>query len=127
MTHISRRSTLVGAALATVIGTAGMAGASGSAEGPLRCEIRESSVFGMTALEAVVHADEAVSGSYRFTVTGSGSGSTNIRQGGAFSVAPGQPATLGMVSVGGSAAYDASLSVTADGMSAVCDERFGAI
>lgn len=126
MTHISRRSTLVGAALAAIVGAAGMAGASGSADGPLRCEIRKSAVFGMTALEAVVHADEAMSGSYRFTVKGSGGG-TNIRQSGAFSVAPGQPATLGKVSVAGSAAYDASLSVTADGMSAQCDERFGAI
>ena len=127
MTDISRRSTLLAAALAAGLGAAGAAAASGDTDGPISCEIRKGSVFGMTALEAVVHADEAVSGSYSFTVKGSGGGSTDIRQGGAFSAGPGAPATLGKVSVGGSAAYDARLSVEADGLSVECEERFGAI
>ena len=128
MTDINRRSALLAAALAAGLGAAGAAMASGGAsDGRLTCEIRKGSALGMTALEAVVHAGEAVSGSYSFTVKGSGGGSTNIRQGGAFSAGPGAPATLGKVTVGGSAAYDASLRVEADGISVECEERFGAI
>ena len=128
MTEISRRSALLAAVFAAGLGAAGAAMASGGGEdGPLSCEIRKGSALGMTALEAVVHADEAVSGSYTFTVKGSGGGSTDIRQGGAFSAGPGAPATLGKVTVGGSAAYDASLRVEADGISVECEERFGAI
>ena len=128
MTVISRRSALLADVFAAGLGAAGAAMASGGGEdGPLSCEIRKGSALGMTALEAVVHAGEAVSGSYSFTVKGSGGGGTNIRQGGGFSAGPGAPATLGKVTVGGSAAYDASLRVEADGISVECEERFGAI
>ena len=127
MTDISRRSAFLAAAFAAGLGAAGAAVASSDADGPLSCEIRKGSALGMTALEAVVHAGEAVSGSYSFTVKGSGGGGTNIRQGGGFSAGPGAPATLGKVTVGGSAAYDASLRVEADGISVECEERFGAI
>ena len=127
MTEISRRSALLAAVFAAGLGAAAAMASGGGEDGPLSCEIRKGSALGMTALEAVVHAGEAVSGSYSFTVKGSGGGSTNVRQGGAFSAGPDAPVTLGKVTVGGSATYDASLRVEADGMSVECEERFGAI
>lgn len=97
---------------------------------PFACEIRKSSSGGMTTLEGVVMADDALSGEYRFHVTSSGrAGGTNIQQGGGFTVRSGEEVTLGRVMLGGSAAgYDASLTVTADGTTVECtDDRGGII
>lgn len=116
MTRFDRRQALA-AALAGTLGIAGAALAAGGDDAPFTCEIRQSERFGMTALEAVVHADRALSGSYRFVVQGGG---TNIRQGGDFAAGRGETATLGMVTVGKGARLDASLTVDAGGVSASC-------
>ncbi len=128
---ISKTRILAGAAPLllglTLIGVemgASQAGSSG--EGPLRCEIQTTSANGMVALEGVVHADVAVSGSYSFRISSSGgSGRSNIQQGGGFTAGPGGPVTLGRVMLGANGAYDASLTVTSNGSTVACSERVG--
>lgn len=119
-----RRFTSMAIPLVVGFGLAGAAmGASqaDSAGGPLRCEIETRSANGMVVLAGVVHADTAVNGSYRFRITGAG---TEIDQGGAFTAGPGA-VTLGRATLGGDGAYDASLTVTADGHAVECEERVG--
>jgi hypothetical protein len=94
--------------------------------GGLRCEIYQSHGGGGVTLQGVVFANGAVDGSYQFNITKSGGGgSSNINQGGEFSVGAGGKATLGQVSLGGDGGYTASLRVTADGHSVSCKERIG--
>ncbi|MBZ0228738.1 MAG: hypothetical protein K8F58_09860 [Bauldia sp.] len=118
------------AALLLGLGATGVAMGAGQAEsasGPLRCEIQATTSGGMIALEGVVHADATVSGSYRFRVQSAGySGNSNIQQGGDFTAGPDGPVTLGQVMLGASGAvYDASLTVTSNGMTVDCAERVG--
>jgi hypothetical protein len=68
----------------------------------------------MTQLEAVVHADRPITGSYRFKVDGSGGGSAQISQGGEFEATPDEPAVVGTVTVS-SSAYQARLEIMPDG------------
>ncbi|MCP4385211.1 MAG: hypothetical protein GY798_28010, partial [Hyphomicrobiales bacterium] len=107
------------------LATAGLAiGAdvTASSADSLSCEIQADTANGMMILQGVVHADAPINGSYRFKVAGA---ATNISQGGAFTAAPGQAATLGKVMLGGHAIYDASLQVSANGVTIVCDKRIG--
>jgi len=115
------------------LGAAGIAigaGQAGTAAGPVRCEIRVDSTNGTTRLEGVVHADKAVSGSYRLRVNSSGaSGRSNIDQGGDFTAGPGNPAMLGSVALDAPGArLDASLTITVNGKTIECaDQTHGAI
>jgi hypothetical protein len=125
MPNIHRRPTLRALPLLLGLATAGLAigaNVTASQADSLSCEIQADATNGMMVLQGVVHADAAISGSYRFKVTGA---ATNISQGGAFAAAPGQTATLGKVMLGGHAIYDASLQVTANGVTTVCDDRVG--
>lgn len=103
------------------------AGHAGTAPGPVRCEIRADLTGGTTSLEGVVHADKAVSGSYRFRVESAGaSGRSNIDQGGDFTAGPGNPATLGSIMLDTRGArYDASLTVTVEGKTIECADHIG--
>lgn len=95
--------------------------------GPVRCEIEVETVGGGVRLQGVVHAKEAGSGAYDLEIRSSGSGgSSNIRQGGDFSAAAGEPARLGTVRLGGDgAAYDATLTVIWNGKEFHCRKRIG--
>jgi hypothetical protein len=95
--------------------------------GPVRCEIRVTPEGGMVSLEALAHTDTNLSGTYSFHVESAGrTGGTNIEQGGAFSAAPGRPATLGTVTLDAKGGiYDAKLEVTVGGKSIGCAERVG--
>ena len=97
------------------------------ADEPFHCEVSTSYQNGMTMLEGVVESDEALSGRYQFRVVSAGrSGSSNIQQGGPFSIDAEEMVTLGRVSLGGSGAdYDASLTVTLDGVTMECMEEGG--
>lgn len=123
--HIIAASVLVG------LGAAGFATADGSPEAalgePLRCEIVANPSGGMVALEGVIHTDMPISGSYRFRVVSSGGGgSSNIQQGGNFSAAPGEAATLGTVMIGNSGGtYRATLEIVANGKTIACTDRTG--
>jgi len=118
------------AALALVLIPAGLLATMATASqsvGPVRCEIRVTPEGGMVSLEALAHADRNVIGTYSFHVRSAGrAGGTVIEQGGAFSAAPGRPATLGTVTLDAkSAIYDAKLEVTVDGKSVGCADRIG--
>ena len=92
----------------------------GSDAGAFRCEIQTTPGGG---LAAVVHATVAVNGSYTFKVVSSTrGGSSNINQGGPFSANAKAMVTLGSVSVGPRASYDATLTVTANGSTATCTD-----
>jgi hypothetical protein len=128
--HLAAAAALVG------LGAAGFATADGTPEAaapgsayiePLRCEIVANPSGGMVALEGVLHTDMPISGSYRFRVVSSGGGgSSNIQQGGEFSAAPGEAATLGTVMIGNSGGrYKATLEIVANGKTIACTERTG--
>jgi hypothetical protein len=130
MPRIVKHPRRIMAALALVLIPAGalatMATADQSVE-PVRCEIRATPEGGMVSLEALAHADRNVSGTYSFHVESAGrTGGTNIEQGGAFSAAPGKPATLGTVTLDAKGTvFNAKLEVTVDGKSIGCAERVG--
>lgn len=110
--------------LGFVMAASDHASAGGSSE--LRCEIYQSHRGGGVVLEGVVFSGSAVNGSYQFTVTKSGGGgSSNINQGGEFSVGAGGKRTVSSVSLGGDGGYSATLRVTADGHTTACKERTG--
>jgi hypothetical protein len=98
-------------------------------ESPQICEIGATPAgSGMVKLDALVHADKSLSGSYTFRVekTGSG-GSSTINQGGDFDARAGQTATLSSVSMGGKGArYNATLDVTVGGKTVTCTKQSGA-
>jgi hypothetical protein len=95
---------------------------------PVRCEIQVVKEHGNNVtLEGVVFAKTAIEGSYQLRVSKSGGGgSSNINQTGDFSAGPGEPSTLGTVTLGGDGgSYVARLTVTWDGGSIECTERVG--
>jgi hypothetical protein len=100
--------------------------AGGGADGT-RCELRFNKRGGSTVLEGFVITPSAISGSYRISATAaSGSGGSDVDQSGAFSAGPGGPVSLGVVSLGTSAAsYNAELTVKWNGISISCSERAG--
>ncbi|WP_159591667.1 curli-like amyloid fiber formation chaperone CsgH [Chelativorans xinjiangense] len=127
-THIATAAALALALSGTALmAGAGKAGFETASSEDTRCEILASTEGGMIALQGVVHAETAITGSYTFRVeTVGGSGSSNIRQGGTFSAAPGKPAELGRVMLGGSGAvYEATLEVDAPEGRFTCTERAG--
>jgi hypothetical protein len=130
MPRIVKHPGHVMAALALVLIPAGLLATMATASqsvGPVRCEIRVTPEGGMVSLEALAYADRNVIGTYSFHVESAGrAGGTNIEQGGAFSAAPGRPATLGAVTLDAKGAiYDAKLEVTVDGKSISCADRIG--
>lgn len=115
---------LIAVVLAAGAGAAYSAG--GQQAGTTACEILASKSGGAITLEGVFHADAAAQGSYQFSVKSvSGAGSTNINQGGGFSARANESATLGRVTLGGSATYEATLRIDANGVSHECAGRVG--
>lgn len=92
----------------------------------VRCEIKvEPGPYGVQ-LEGLVFAKGALSGEYELSVTQDGPGAYSlINQSGAFEAGPRQPASLGMVSLGGGASYTARLKVRAGGEVFTCARRVG--
>ncbi|MCG5480115.1 curli-like amyloid fiber formation chaperone CsgH [Sinorhizobium alkalisoli] len=124
--HPRRATAALALVLLPAVALAAM-GAAGQADGPVRCEIRVAPEGTLMTLEALVHADKNVSGTYSFRVKSAGRmGGTDIEQGGAFDAAPGRPAVLGTVALSANgAAYDAALDVTVGGSNVSCTERVG--
>lgn len=89
---------------------------------PARCEIRLSRAGGGVTLTALAHAEHRVAGQYALRISGSG---TDIRQGGPFEAAPGRPATLGTISLGGGGGYRADLDLDVGGRTVSCAQRIG--
>lgn len=128
MSYISKPLALLAGSGALGLGFVFMSadGASAGSAPGLRCEIYQSQHGGGVVLEGVVFSNTAASGSYQFKVSKSGGGgSSDINQGGDFSVSAGGKSTVGSVSLGGDGGYTATLRVTADGHSTACKERTG--
>jgi hypothetical protein len=113
--------------LIAVLGVAAaLAGQAASADGLLACEFRAGAADGMTTIEGIVHATDAVEGSYRLSVDGGGgAGSVRINQAGAFYATPDAPATLGQVMLDSGGTYDAHLEVSGAGSTVICEELIG--
>lgn len=97
-----------------------------TAGGPVRCEIRVTSLGGGVELQGVVFADAAINGAYALQVSSSGNGRSNVNQAGRFSASPDGPAKLGSVRLGGdSSTYRATLKVTWNGEEIECEKTVG--
>ena len=128
MLHIVKQSRPVALALAFVsAGALATMAAADQSLNPLRCEIRATPEGGRVSLQALAYADKNVNGIYSFHIESAGlNGDNSIEQGGAFSAAPGKPATLGAVTLNTEGTvYDARLEVTVDGKSIACAEQVG--
>jgi hypothetical protein len=88
----------------------------------LRCEIRAEPNGRGVLLEGLVFAAEPISGSYRFRISQRGAGgSSQINQGGEFEATPGEPESLGTISIGsGPNSFTATLTVSFDGGTVDC-------
>ncbi|WP_372424881.1 curli-like amyloid fiber formation chaperone CsgH [Salinarimonas chemoclinalis] len=97
------------------------ANAAGGTPPGLTCEIRTSRAGGLLVLEPVVRSDRAARGDWDFVVEGRGAGSrSDIAQGGALTLAAGETARLGQVSLSSSARFEARLEIDAGGRRAAC-------
>jgi hypothetical protein len=92
----------------------------------LSCEIRSVPVSGGLRLEAVALGEMGASGEYELVVAKSGGGGTsNVTQGGTFTVERGREAVLGEVTLGGGeGAAKAQLTVNWAGGKATCEDHF---
>ena len=134
MSYFTRLAAVALVPVALTVGTIATTGtvvepahAGGTGDGT-RCEIKVSKRGGMTTLEGVVFASSSIQGSYRISVASAsgGGGGSDIDQSGAFSAKPGAPASLGVVSIGGSpGSYTAEMTVKWNGGSTRCSERIG--
>ncbi|WP_338719772.1 curli-like amyloid fiber formation chaperone CsgH [Devosia sp. XK-2] len=106
------------------LGALALAGAAAHAtsnDGGLSCGVTTQTERGMMAIEGVVQSPTALTGEYRFALKSQGNGgSTNINQGGQFSVAPGAPVSLGKVMVNAGSAIDVDFTISADGKRLDC-------
>jgi hypothetical protein len=113
---------LVGTALAA---TAGMAN---SAASSVQCGIVTTSNQGMLELEGAIVSPMALSGEFRLALKSFGNGgSSNISQGGYFSVEANQPTTISKVVINANSSYDLDFDVIADGKKLVCDQDIASL
>ena len=97
--------------------------AAGSADGT-RCEIRVYKRGSGTTVEGVVMASAPISGAFRLSVNGAGSGGSDNDQSGSFSATPGGATSLGSLSVG-SGSYAVEMTVHWKGGSTSCAQHVG--
>ncbi|SCB38277.1 curli-like amyloid fiber formation chaperone CsgH [Rhizobium lusitanum] len=93
----------------------------------LLCEIKVTPGAGMVRLDALVHADKHVGGTYTFHVDKSGdSGSSTINQSGDFDAIAGHAAILSSVTLDSKRAeYKATLDVVIEDKSFSCTKQIG--
>lgn len=128
MTHTSKSLLLGAVAIAAALGAGASFADTETHEEPVRCEIRASMQGNMISLESLMHAEEAISGTYRFKIKSiGGAGKTNISQGSSFVADSHSPAVLGSMMLSGSGVYDAELEVKAAGKTFKCDARIGGL
>ncbi|ANK94959.1 MULTISPECIES: curli-like amyloid fiber formation chaperone CsgH [Rhizobium] len=91
------------------------------------CEIKATPGVGMVRLDALVHADKHVGGTYTFHVEKVGNGgSSTINQSGDFDAIEGHAAMLGSVSLDSKGAkYNATLDVIVGDESFSCVKQIG--
>ncbi|MBX5222924.1 curli-like amyloid fiber formation chaperone CsgH [Rhizobium sp. NLR8a] len=124
--HPRRAMTILALVLLPVGAVSAMTTADPS-DGAQLCEIKATPGAGMVRLDALVHADMHVGGTYTFHVekVGGGGGST-INQSGDFDAAEGRTAILGSVSLDSKGAkYKATLDVVVGDKSFSCAKQIG--
>lgn len=111
---------------ALAVGALALAGAAAQANGnasDLDCGIHTQTERGMLTVEGVVTSPVAMEGEYRFSLKSSGGGgSSNINQGGQFSIAAGTSASLGQVMVNAGSAVDVEFTVSSGGKEFDCSD-----
>ncbi|MBB3137045.1 hypothetical protein FHS26_004804 [Rhizobium pisi] len=96
-------------------------------DGAQLCEIKATPGAGMVRLDALIHADKHVGGTYTFHVEKSGgAGSSAVNQSGDFDATAGHAAILSSVSLDSKGAeYRATLDVVIGGKSFSCTKQIG--
>ncbi|SCB45261.1 curli-like amyloid fiber formation chaperone CsgH [Rhizobium multihospitium] len=124
--HPRRLMTILALVLLPVGAVAAMTTANQSDEAEL-CEIKATPGAGMVRLDALVHADSHVGGTYTFHVEKSeDGGSSTINQSGDFDALAGHAAILSSVSLGSKgAAYKATLDIVIGDKSFSCTKQVG--
>jgi curli production assembly/transport CsgH protein len=116
----------IGAIIAALHSGGNKVSAETAGKDPVRCEIQVTSLGGGVELQGIVFANADVKGVYALQVSSTGSGQSNISQGGQFSARPDAPAKLGTVRLGGdSSTYEAKLKVTWNGQEVECVKKVG--
>lgn len=111
---------LLGIGIAAIAATSGMANSTASA---VQCGIAESAERGMLAVQGTILSPVALSGEYRFSIqSASNGGSSNISQGGYFTVAANEATPIGKVLINAGSTYDVDFDVTADGKTLDCGQ-----
>ncbi|WFU05264.1 curli-like amyloid fiber formation chaperone CsgH (plasmid) [Rhizobium sp. CB3171] len=124
VTHPRRLMAIVALVLLPVGAVAAVTTANQSDEEQL-CEIKATPGAGMVRLDALVHADKHVGGTYTFHVEKSGDdGSSTINQSGDFDATGGHAATLSSVSLGSKGTeYKATLDIVIGDKSFSCTKQ----
>ncbi|NTJ62180.1 hypothetical protein G6M50_12805 [Agrobacterium rhizogenes] len=124
--HPRRLIAILALVLLPVGAVAAMTTANQSDEAQL-CEIKATPGAGMVRLDALVHADSHVGGTYTFHVEKSGGGgSSTINQSGDFEATAGHPAILSSVSLDSKGAeYKATLDVVIGDKNFSCTKQIG--
>ena len=108
------------------IGITAFAAPGGLANTPvqgLQCGVTTSTSHGMMTLEAQALSPKATTGSYSLAVQSrSNGGSTNLSQGGNFTVEADKVATVGSVSINAGARYTADFGITVNGKTLDCTD-----
>ncbi|MGY5809058.1 curli-like amyloid fiber formation chaperone CsgH [Rhizobium sp. LEGMi198b] len=122
--HQRRLMAIVALVLLPVGAVAAVTTANQSDEAQL-CEIKATPGAGMVRLDALVHADKHVGGTYTFHVEKSGDGgSSTINQSGDFDATAGHAATLSSVSLDSKGTeYKATLDVVIGDKSFSCTKQ----
>lgn len=116
MPTLAATTALVASAVGPTVGTASAA--------DVKCLIKISDSGQTKDFQGLLIANGDVSGSFRFSVTGSGHGnSSEIVQSGDFSAARGHAVEAGSVTLNGSSRYTAQLKVWVGGRTYVCSDR----
>ena len=107
---------------ALAVGALALAGVNAQANSPtLDCGVSTQSERGLLAIEGVVLSPVALTGDYRFSLRSQGNGgSSNVSQGGQFSVAAGAPVALGKILVNSGATVDVDFTITSGGKQYDC-------
>ncbi|WP_062944018.1 curli-like amyloid fiber formation chaperone CsgH (plasmid) [Rhizobium leguminosarum] len=126
MKHPHRAMTILALVLLPAGAVAAMTTANQS-DGAQLCEIKATPGEGMVRLDALVHADKHVGGTYTFHVEKVGdSGSSTVSQSGDFDAVEGHAAILGSVSLDSKGAkYKATLDVVVGDKSFSCAKQIG--
>lgn len=86
----------------------------------IECMVAAEANGSATVIRGHIFANREVAGRYELTASSNASGSSNVTQSGDFRAAPGSPATVGTITLGGLGVVTAALSASASGQAVSC-------